>query len=394
MAKAWTEAAIMREQKPGKHALGGNLYLRIQGASKIYSFRYMKHGKSHERSLGPVHKIRLNEARALAAQYSSDIFHGRSIGQGKKTGVTFEHVAREAMPHLTATLCKDSKREWASTLLKVAAPHFGKAPVNSITPKDVADLLSKFWVTQPEKADRLKARLARTFEWGIQAGLSDADNPANRDAIRALLGRVKRARGHHEALPFEQLPALFKQLTARSEPEAIALQLCFHTAARSAEILRAVWSEFDLDAGLWNIPKERMKARRPHTVVLSEPALELLEAMPNKDGRLFKLYTHRMLWLLRELTGNDALTVHGTVRAGFRDWGDSQDVSDRIIEDALAHLDSNAVRRAYRRNERLEKRRAVMEYWSGFLLGKEFISEDEACRRATMPDFLRATAGV
>jgi len=28
---AWTESAVLKEQKQGKHALGGGLYLRVQG---------------------------------------------------------------------------------------------------------------------------------------------------------------------------------------------------------------------------------------------------------------------------------------------------------------------------------------------------------------------------
>jgi integrase len=381
----WTEAAVMRELRQGKHALGGNLYLRVQGASKIYIFRYQKHGKSSEKSLGPVHKLRLAEARATAAQYSADVFHGRSIGLGKKSGMTFETVAREALPQLTSPLCATGVREWTTSLLKVAAPYFGKTPINEITSKQVSDLLAKFWISNPEKADRLKARLSRAFAWSIEAGYRDTANPAHRDAIRALLGKVKRSTVHHLALEFERLPALFGKLMARSEPESIALQLCFHTGARSNEVLGATWEEFNLGEGVWRIGASRMKSRREHVVTLSEPAVELLadRLKAAQAGPLFNLDPHSMLRLLRELTGDEKLTVHGTVRAGFQDWAAEHEVNDRIIEDAMSHLDANAVRRAYRRNARLEKRREAMEYWSGFLIGKKFISPDEALAAAT-----------
>jgi len=32
---------------------------------------------------------------------------------------------------------------------------------------------------------------------------------------------------------------------------------------------QARWSELDLESGIWNVPAERMKARRPHRVPLA-----------------------------------------------------------------------------------------------------------------------------
>jgi integrase len=56
-----------------------------------------------------------------------------------------------------------------------------------------------------------------------------------------------------------------------------ALRFLTLTACRTNEVVGAKWSEIDLDDKLWTIPKERMKARRPHRVPLSQPALRLLK---------------------------------------------------------------------------------------------------------------------
>jgi len=40
----------------------------------------------------------------------------------------------------------------------------------------------------------------------------------------------------------------------------------------------AEWSEFDLENAIWEIPKERMKTRRPHKKPLSKAAVEVLKA--------------------------------------------------------------------------------------------------------------------
>jgi integrase len=58
-----------------------------------------------------------------------------------------------------------------------------------------------------------------------------------------------------------------------------ALLLLILTATRSGEIRGAVWDEFDLKAGIWTIPGERMKAKELHRVPLSAPALALVKAL-------------------------------------------------------------------------------------------------------------------
>ena len=42
------------------------------------------------------------------------------------------------------------------------------------------------------------------------------------------------------------------------------------TFVRTSELIGAKWSEFDLAAGRWNIPAERMKMRTPHIVPLAD----------------------------------------------------------------------------------------------------------------------------
>ena len=50
------------------------------------------------------------------------------------------------------------------------------------------------------------------------------------------------------------------------------------TAARSGEVRLARWDEIDLDAEVWTVPAERMKANREHRVPLSCRAAEILQA--------------------------------------------------------------------------------------------------------------------
>jgi len=66
------------------------------------------------------------------------------------------------------------------------------------------------------------------------------------------------------------MPAFMTLLRQRTGVADYALQFAILTAVRSGEALAATWDEFDLEAKLWTIPAERMKAKRDHVVPLSD----------------------------------------------------------------------------------------------------------------------------
>ena len=182
----------------------------------------------------------------------------------------------------------------------------------------------------------------------------------------------KLTRGHHAALPYADMPAFMADLRARPALAAMALELAILTVTRTSEVLNAQWGEFDLDAGLWTIPAERMKARREHRVPLSKRALaivkELFEARTSefvfpgqRPGK--PLSQMAMLMLLRRM-GKADLTAHG-FRSAFSDWASEvSPFSSELRETALAHTIGNKAEAAYRRGDALEKRRAMMEAWA------------------------------
>jgi integrase len=131
--------------------------------------------------------------------------------------------------------------------------------------------------------------------------------------------------------------------------------------------------EFDLDAGLWTVPAERMKARREHRVALSKRALAIVSKLNEartsefvfpgqKPGK--PLSNMAMLMLLERMGRRGAITSHG-FRSTFSDWASEvSPYSSELRETALAHTIGNKAEAAYRRGDALEKRRAMMEAWA------------------------------
>jgi integrase len=185
-------------------------------------------------------------------------------------------------------------------------------------------------------------------------------------------------KGHFEAVPYTDAAAYWAALQAA--PESIgrlALAFTILTAARSGETRGATWGEIDLQAGLWSIPGERMKAGKPHVVPLSAPALAILERMqaarahagaaalvfPGAGGRPLSDMTmgkaHKLL--------APGTTVHGW-RSTFRDWaGETTGFPPDLCEAALAHAFGSKVQRAYQRGSMLDRRRELMDAWAAYL---------------------------
>ncbi|MCV5446125.1 tyrosine-type recombinase/integrase, partial [Escherichia coli] len=58
-----------------------------------------------------------------------------------------------------------------------------------------------------------------------------------------------------------------------------ATKILMMTGVRTQEMRFATWSEIDLIKGIWEIPAERMKMRRPHIVPLSSQVIELFKQL-------------------------------------------------------------------------------------------------------------------
>ena len=175
-------------------------------------------------------------------------------------------------------------------------------------------------------------------------------------------------------MPFDVVPVFVAALRERDGIAARALEFAILTAARSGEVFGASWTEFDLEARVWTVPATRMKAGREHRVPLSARAVEILQEMKQKrlselvfpgtkPGRPLSVMALEMV--LRRMKVD--VTVHG-FRSAFRDWaGERTHFPREIAEAALAHLVGDAVERAYRRGDALEKRRELMDAWATFL---------------------------
>ncbi|WP_394888016.1 tyrosine-type recombinase/integrase [Mesorhizobium sp. AaZ16] len=377
-----SDVSIKAEKKPGRHSDGGGLYLNVSpSGSKSWLFMWTRDRKRREMGLGSYPVVTLAKARSKAGDCRAAVEEGKDpiAEKAKEAEPTFGECADRYIASIK-TEWRNAKHEyqWNQTLTSFCETIRPKR-VSEIKTDDVLKVLTPIWQEKNETASRLRGRIERVLDYAKVKGWRSGENPAVwRGHLRNILPkRQKLQRGHLPAMPYVKIPVFVRRLRTAEAMAARALEFTILTVARSGEVTFARWPEIDFDKKLWNVPKERMKAGKPHTVPLSDRATELLEQLSEARTSEFifpgerkdmPLSNMAMLMLLRRLKVND-ITVHG-FRSGFRDWcGDETSFPREVAEAALAHKVGNEVERAYRRSDALEKRRKLMQAWADYLEG-------------------------
>ena len=408
----FTARGILAIKQPGWHAdpQTRGLYLQVfEGAdgpsrSWLYRFTSPVSGKRRAMGLGSVEICSLANARQKSLGLRRAIFDGIDPidqRQEKKLGVkesdlnsiTFQEAANRCIKTKEAEWSNSKhKDQWVSTINTYALPIIGKMRVDQITTTHLVKLLEQeikkksgevegtFWKVRTETATRVRQRIEVILDWCKAHKYIAGDNPARyQGALCHLLPKANKIKkvAHHPALPFNRIGEFISDLRTHTGYSALALELLILTATRTGEVIEAKWSEFDLEAKVWTIPAERMKAGKEHRVPLNTRAMVILEQLKTirVNSYLFPSSLHKeralsnmaLLAMMRKMPKYAEFVPHG-FRSTFRDWAaETTEYSNETVELALAHTIQNKVEAAYRRQDQLEKRVCLMSDWEGFI---------------------------
>jgi integrase len=384
-------------ERPGRYVDGDGLYFKTIGQGRAYwTYRFTAHGKGREMSLGPYPELTLEQARIKHKRLSADVDEGidpvgrkhkaktaaiASPGGGKPTFGAMADAYIGA--HEASWRSGKHARQWSATLTSLPAS-FRDLPVDQITTEHVLAVLRPIWSVKPETASRIRARIEVILASAAVAGHIPPDRPNVAkwknwlDLMLANPKKVGKPRGHHQALPYDQLPTLMKRLAEIDTTASRALRFTILTCARSGEVLNMTFDEVLFDDKVWRVPASRMKMSKSHDVPLSKAAVAILRAQEAQRNdrnpyvfagvRPMRPLTHMSMSMCLRRLKIDA-TVHG-FRSSFRDWAADIGVEFSVAEQCLAHSVGNAVTAAYLRSSMLERRRPVLADWSDFVTGE------------------------
>jgi integrase len=386
-----TARRVETEKRPGAFADGGGLYLEIaKSGAKSWVFRYQIGGRRRDMGLGSVKTFSLAEARERALEARRAVARGidpietRRAERGAAAvatakSMTFAQCADAFIAaHQAGWRNEKHRYQWRQTVASYMNPVLGALDVGAVDVGLVMKAIEPIWTVKPETAGRVRGRIESILDWATARGYRTGENPARwRGHLENLLparSKVRRVE-HYAALPYPEIGAFMAQLRLSDGPSARALGFAILTAARTGEVIGAVWNEINVAERIWTVPADRMKAGREHRVPLSNAALAIVEKMAairsgeyvfpgGKAGR--PMSNMALLMLLRRL-GRGDLTAHG-FRSTFRDWAaERTNFPAEVAEMALAHTVSDKVEAAYRRGDLFEKRREIMVAWANFI---------------------------
>lgn len=392
-----TQLQVDKQKTKGVYPDGAGLYLNITiGGSKSWLYRYMLAGKQHWMGLGSYPDVSLAEAREKAAdarkmtrQNIDPLAEKRQttniIRASIAKAMSFDKAAEQFIDaHKAGWKNEKHIDQWRNTLATYASPVIGNLDVSMIETAHIMRILEKdnFWNEKTETASRVRGRIESVMDWATARKYRSGENPArwkgHLDKLLPARTKVKKTE-HHAALPWAEIGAFMADLRQQVGIAARAVEYAILTAARSGEVRGAMWDEIDLDAGVWIVPADRMKAKKEHRVPLSTKALALLTEQKKlfPTGYVFPgakeakpLSDMSLTAVLRRMDRNE-ITVHG-FRSTFRDWAaESTAYPGEMVEMALAHTIGNKVEAAYRRGDLFEKRRRLMQDWCDYCDRKE-----------------------
>lgn len=283
---------VKAREKIFKLADGGGLYLQVNpNGSKYWRMKYRFAGKEKKLSFGIYPDISLAEARTKRDEARKIMANDKDPGevkkaeqQAKKLSVTntFEAIALEWYNAKVSGWSKNYADYVKRAFKNNVFPYLGSRPVNEIKPLELLSVLQRMEKRgATELASKVRQRCSEVFRYAIVTGRAEY-NPAA-DLGTALQGHEKQ---HYPFLTSAELPEFLGKLSNYSGSliTLLATRLLMLTGLRTVELRLAEWHEIDFDNQIWEIPKTRMKMKRPHVVPLSIQSLSALRQLEELTG--------------------------------------------------------------------------------------------------------------
>lgn len=362
---------------------GDGLFLLVKtSGKKLWRFRYQRPASNSRTnlSLGSYPALTLAAARqirdlhlSLLAQNVDPQHHQEQESEQRKIELDsiFSTVAANWFQIKRKSVTEDYAKDIWRSLDKDVFPAIGAIPVQDIKARTIVEALEPIKARGAlETVRRLVQRINEIMIYAVNTGLIDA-NPAS--GVGMAFEKPKKQ--NMPTLRPEELPKLMRSLVMSnlSVSTRCLIEWQLLTLVRPSEASGARWAELDLDAKLWIIPAERMKAKREHIVPLSPQALEILEVMkpisahreylfPSRNAPKKPMNSQTANAALKRIGYAGKLVAHGLRSIASTAMNEAQFNAD-VIEAALAHSDKNEVRKAYNRSTYLMQRIDLMNWW-------------------------------
>lgn len=357
------------------------------GGTITFRYDYRLNGRRETLTLGRygADGISLAKARERVLEARRAVAGGQSPAQDKqreKRRLTEAKRFGEFTVRWAAEArMADSTRAMRKSILdRDILPVFQNRLLTEITADDLRELCNKVKARgAPATAVHVRDIVKQVYGFAILHG-ERVTNPADEVGPSSIATFVPKDR----ALSPSEIRVMLEQMerVASYPTIKLGLKLILLTLVRKGELINATWGEVDFEKAVWSIPKERMKAAKPHNVYLSQQALDIMVALrtcaggsryliPSRydaDKAMSNATLNRVTQLVvarakQHKQALDPFTVHDLRRTGSTILNELGFNSD-WIEKCLAHEDGRSSRGIYNKAEYAEQRRHMLQEWA------------------------------
>src|SRR5262249_13885400 len=358
-----------------------NLYLVVQAktGAKSWAVRYRYHGQSRKLTLGSFPAIDLKTARDLGAKALRTVAEGGDPAREKvQARITEPDTIETVAAQFIERHCQRINRpktiyETERLLHRHVLPRWHGRPIASIARRDVLDVLDRVIDGgAPIEANRTLAAVRKLFNWALSRDIITASPGAG---VKPPAAEQSRDR----TLTDDELRNVWHMSTAVGWPLGSIVQMLILTGQRRDEVGRMTWSEVDLKARLWTLPRERVKTNQTHEVPLSNAAVAVLRAVPRIAESNFVFTTagttvfsgyskskRRLDALLpKDMPPWRLHDIRRSAASGMARLG----INLPVIEKILNHSSGSfaGIVGVYQRHSFAEEKRAALEAWGNFV---------------------------
>lgn len=260
---------------------GFTLEVRSSGGSTYYLRYQDQNGRQKQYKIGRAEDITFARAKKLAIELRSKVILGGdpAAAKAKKRSVpTYAELAKQHLDHAKSYQKRPGNTE--SVMRIHLLPKWGKHRLDEIKQQDVAKWLGEKRDAglQPSTVEKIRITFNRSFELAKRWQLAGAEiNPVHG------ISRPRYNNKRERFLTATEAKKLIAAAAKSSNPQLRAVvQLLLLTGARKNELLKARWSDVNLEQKVWHIPDS--KTGKPRYVPLSADAVKVIEGLVEIPG--------------------------------------------------------------------------------------------------------------
>ncbi len=285
MPKVQLTAAFcqMAQCEPGKRKtdyysdtqIGFGLECRASGGKSYFQRYFDQHGRQRQVTIAGQSEVKFEDAKKAAQKIRSEaVLGGDPAGQKEKKLVIplYRELAEQHLTHAASY-----QRSYDSTRRIIhnhVLPRFGKLRLDEIKQQDVTAWLMEKRQSglAPATVEKIRIMFSRSFELARQWQLFDG-NPVK------YVPRVKFNNARERYLTSEEAERLRLACECSINPQLKNIVgLLLLTGARKSELLKAKWSDINIENQTWTL--NMTKNGRGRHVPLSQAALAIIEQLP------------------------------------------------------------------------------------------------------------------